>query len=461
MKLINILKKNFILPLVICFVISVLIALFICIYFSSNYMEENFQYHIRKGKDQSISLVLTLAQELIYNRFQTIFDYLITSREVLEKYHSKEPTTDKEYYTSYLVSLSNLVVREENMKTEENRLIWFINKEINSIDSLLGETNHNSKKYVQLKYLFIFSKILPFFKGFFNNFKGKKAFSIKSFYIMNRKTELFVLYPVNKHSNYRQIYDYNKQQNTKNCRNKNREIPSDYYIFCSEPFINIEEIYRKNPNRRMFLSYPYQSMVDENDSDGDRYIVSACYIFNFTNNSDIVENDIYKKTLNDEIIVCADIFISSYFQIFDNFQKELYGYFYLSITQKKYPMYYPGMTEDPFFSDITRFEYNYSYFTFSVLNVTNFNTITFPKLIKEYNPDTDVNMPQYKTDIRDEKHYYTVKMNITENTFQKGDKIFNYFIYPIFFDNYNLNQDNNDMEKKTKAKSIFCQLFTL
>ena len=460
MKLINILKKNFVLPLILCFVICVAFALFISIYYSADYSEDNFQYHIRKGKDQSISLVLTLAQELIYNRFQTIFDYLITSREVLEKYHSIEPTTDKEYYKSYLVSLSDLVVREENMETEENRLIWFISKEANSIDSLLGEANKNSKRYIQLKYLFVFSKILPFFKGFYNNFKGKKEFSIKSFYIMNRKTELFVLYPVNKHSYYREIYDYNKEQNTKNCRNKDRLIPSDYYIFCSEPFINIEEIYRKNPNRRMFLSYPYQSMVEENESDSDRYIVSACYIFNFTNNSDIVENDIYKKTLNDEIIVCADIFVSSYFQIFDNFQKELYGYFYLSITQKKYPMYYPGMTEDPFFSDITRFEYNYSYFTFSILNVTNFNTITLPKLIKEYNPDTDINIPQAnKYDIRDEKHYYTVKMNNSENTFQKGENIFNYFIYPIFFDNYNLNSDNNNnMKKENKNKEHILSL---
>ena len=460
MKLINILKQNFVLPLIICFVFCVIISLFICLYFSANYNEENFQYHIRKGKDQSISLVLTLAQELVYNRFQTIFDYLITTREVLEKFHSIKHSTDKEYYTSYLLSLNDLVIREENMETEENRLIWFINKEIDKIDILIGETNKNSKTYLQLKYLYIFSHILPFFKGFYNNFKGKKSFSIKSFYIMNRKTELFVLYPVNKHSNYRQIYDYTKEQNSKNCRNKNRQTPSDYYIFCGEAFINIEDIYRKNPNRRMFLTYPYKSMiVDENESDENKYIVSACYIFNFTNNSDIVENDIYKKTLNDEIIVCADISINSYLEIFDNFQKELYGYFYLSITQKKYPMYYPGMTEDPYFSDITRLEYNYSYFPFSILNITNFNTITLPKLIKEYNQNTDIDMPsKNRHEIRDEKHYYTVKMNKTENTFQKGEKIFNYYIYPIFFDNYILNPDNGSQKKESKNKEHILSL---
>ena len=252
MKLINILKKNFILPHILCFVFCVVFSLFICIYFSANYNQKKFQSYIRKGKDQSISLVLNLAQELIYNRFQTIFDYLITAREVLEKYHSKEPTTDKEYYSSYLINLIELVVREENTGTEENRLIWFINKEINSIESLLEETNQNSKQFLQLKYLFIFSKILPFFKGFFNNFKGKKGFSIKSFYIMNRKTELFVLYPMNKHSDYREIYNYNKEQNTKNCRNKNRQIPSDYYILLIEIIFYISKIIRINETDKYF-----------------------------------------------------------------------------------------------------------------------------------------------------------------------------------------------------------------
>ena len=39
--------------------------------------------------------------ELLYERFQLIFDYLITTREILDKYHSIwEPTADfqKEQY---------------------------------------------------------------------------------------------------------------------------------------------------------------------------------------------------------------------------------------------------------------------------------------------------------------------------------------------------------------------------
>ena len=112
-------------------------------------------------------------------------------------------------------------------------------------------------------------------------------------------------------------------------------------------------------------------------------------------------------------------------------------------------MYYPGMMDDTYFSDITRYEYNYTFYTFSILNVTNFNSITLPKLIKEYNPDTDIEIPledandYYNTS---NNYYYAVKLNEGENTFQKGDEIYEYYIYPIFYDNYHLNERNEKID---------------
>ena len=459
MKLINILKKDFLLPLFICFILSICLTLFVCLYYSSRFGEEPFQYHIKKGKDQSISFVLTLAQELLYERFQLVFDYLITLRKVLEIFHTYEP----ELKEDYLISLGQLVVREENKKIEENLMVWFINKEISDLSYFRTydiEENHNSKKYIQYKYLYMFSSLVPFLKGFYNNFKGKESFSIDSFIIMNRKTEIFTSYPVKEHYKYNQIYDYESlSKNQRNCRNKDRRTPKDYYIFCGESFRNIEEIYKKNPNRRMFITYPYEKQ--ESNIEENKYIISLCYMFNFTDNTDIVEDDIYKKALNDEIIICADINIESIYKLLDNFQTEIYGYFFIAITQNKFPMYYPGMTEDPYFNDITRFEFNYSLSGFSILNVTNFNTITLPKLIKEYNPNTDILTPtNKKKDIqsffRDERHYYTVKIPKNESTFQKGQKDFQYFIYPIFFGNYYYNshdqEDNTEKREGEKEK---------
>ena len=150
---------------------------------------------------------------------------------------------------------------------------------------------------------------------------------------MNRKTELFTLYPIKEYSSYRQKYIFASEgNNSRNCRNKDRNVPDYFYIFCRESFINIEDIYRKNPNRKMYITYPYQN-VNNYQSDSN-YVVGICYISNFTNNNDIIENDIYKKTLNDEIVICEDIIINSYLELMDTAQNNLNCYFYILITQK-------------------------------------------------------------------------------------------------------------------------------
>ena len=463
MKLINILKRNFILPLSICLVATSLIAVLINIIYSKKYNEEDFQYKIKKGKDQSVSFVVTLVQELLYERFQLVFDYLITAKEVLDKYHSDwdpKDFPDINYFKSYMKNIMEFFRPEDFKDLEENQMLWFI-------DNLTDENNfyiplehanptNKTKQFVQLKYLHLFSKLIPIFKGFYNNFKLKAAFSVDSFYMMNRKTEIFTLYPIKDYTNYRQIYDFkNLGKNPRNCRNKDRVTPEYFYIFCRESFVNIEEIYKKNPNRRMFITYPYQN-VNKNNEDSN-FVVGICYIFNFTNNNDIIEKDVYKKTLNDEIVICADVVINSYLDLLDTSQNQLYGYFYILITQKKFPLYYPGMLEDSYINDITRFEFNFYSYTFSILNVTNFNTKTLPKLIKEYNQNTDIILPteedsnENNNPTNSEDHYYyAVKMGKDENTFQKGDNIFQYYIYPIYYDNYKLNTDLNEKKEQQK-----------
>ena len=460
MRLINILKRNFIIPLAICLFLSVAISVFVCFYYTSRFNADDFQRHLKKGKDQSISLILTLGQELIYERFQLIFDYLITAREVLDIYHTNwdDSNFERRDIKSYLVNLLSLYREQLNEKIEENRMVWFINK--GTEDTIFNELNTNippqgTQRYVQFKYLYLISNLIPFLKGFYNNFKGKDEFTIDSIYLLNRKTEILALYPTKDYESYYQMYDFDiLSKNPRNCRNKDRKVPNYFYIFCRESFSNIESVYKQNPNRRMFITYPFKSVNKKVEED--KYAISLCYIFNFTNNDDIVKDDTYKKTLNDEIIICADIIIDSYMKLFNNFQTQIYGYFYILITHKKYPLYYPEMLEDPYFNDITRLEFNSSFSTFSILNVTNFNSITVPKLIKEYNPLTEIIKPttissEEKKEM-DNNYLFTVKMSEGENTFQKGQETFQYYIFPIFFDNYHLYSNVNNEQRAEKSR---------
>jgi diphthamide synthase subunit DPH2 len=64
------------------------------------------------------------------------------------------------------------------------------------------------------------------------------------------------------------MYDFDiLSENPRNCRNKNREVPNYFYIFCRESFSNIESVYKKNPNRRMFITYPFKSVNKKVEED--------------------------------------------------------------------------------------------------------------------------------------------------------------------------------------------------
>jgi hypothetical protein len=86
------------------------------------------------------------------------------------------------------------------------------------------------------------------------------------------------------------------------------------------------------------------------------------------------------------------------------------------------------MNEDTYPNDITRFEFNFSYYEFATTDVVNFNTYILPLLIKEYNAVNDLVLPGNNNLL-----YYSVQNN--ENSFKKGNLELNYYIYPIYFNN--------------------------
>ena len=316
MKLIYILERNFILPLVICLVLTSVIVFWVNVYVnSSRYNDEEFKQKIKIGKNKSISLVSTLIQEILYDRFQLVFDYLITAKEFLDTYHSNfnEETEqyfkDIEYYKRYLLSVRTLYMRDKDISYGDDKMAWFINqKDDRDLPNLIK--SNDEKEKLQLKYLFLLTKIIPVLKAFFNNFDRKEDFSVDSFYLMNRKTEILAIYPIREPKDYKQVYDFPKyNKNPRNCKDKNGKVPDYFYIFCRESFINVEDIYSKNPKRTMFITYPYH-VIDKVQEDNTKSAVGVCYLFNFTSQIDQIKGDIYKQTLNDEFLICADANIS-------------------------------------------------------------------------------------------------------------------------------------------------------
>ena len=459
MKLLSFFKLTYLLPSSIFLLISILISFFCSITFLDGYTSDKHIEQIGSKNDKKDWILISSIQELLFHRIQLVFDYLITSKLYLNDFYSKVENSftqnEQTYITNHLINLKSYYLNKYQIN-ESN----YLDKMAFIIDGSFSEiilnkelfTELSKKEILQIKYLYIYSQIIPIFKSFYKNFEKKEGFSLDSLYIMNRKTETFALYPIKDVSYYEKIFsffsmsnsDNNFIRNPNNCKNKKREIPDYFYIFCREAFKSISYAYKENPERTMFITSPYKNLFD-NKTDSD-YVISICHIFNFTNkNSDKSDDDYYLLFLNDEIIICADIVINNYFEIFMKYEQQLTGYFYITKTFSRFPLFFPGMDKDLYPNDITRFEFNYSYYDFSTTDVVNFNTYILPKLTKEYNNVDELILP-YNNENKDNYSLY-FSVNNTDNTFKKGNLELKYFIYPVYF-----NDSNNS--KKEHVLSI-------
>ena len=442
MKLLSFFKLTYLLPSSLFLLICVIISFLICLTYLNAFTSDEHFNNIRQKNVKKDWILISSIQELLYHRIQSVFDYLITSKLYLNEFHSKYGTentnTKQEFVNKHLYNLKNYYIGTGNIdngKEYLDKMIYIIDNSDYTINFVYENFNDLPlKTRLQYKYLFLYSKLIPIFKSFYLNFERKDGFSLDSLYIMNRKTETFALYPVKHYSNYKNIFNYfnlddNPTKNPNNCRNKTRKIPEYFYAFCRDSFKNIEKIYKENNTRTIFITSPYQNIF--HNETGANYVISICHIFNFPS-IDSLGDDYYLKYLNDEIVICADIKVNDYFKIFMNYEEQLSGYFYITKTYTKLPLFFPGMNEDTYPNDITRFEFNFSYYEFTTTDVVNFNTYILPSLIKEYNADTDLVLPENNNE--DENLlYYSVKKD--ENSFKKGNLELNYYIYPIYFNN--------------------------
>ena len=446
MKLLSFFKLTYLLPSSIFLVISIIISFLCLITYLNEYTSDEHIDEISARNDKKDWILISSIQELLNHRIQLIFDYLITAKSYMNEFHSKFDPTDPtkidemdSYIKGHLINLRQYYIggNIDNEKEYLDNMTYIIDDSHDPIIIFQQQffTSVENKKKLQYKYLYIYSQLIPIFKSFFSNFERKEGFSLDSLYIMNKKTETFVLYPVKHYSNYQSIFGFFKDNkifnNPNNCKNKKREIPEYFYIFCREAFKTISYAHKQNPRRTMFITSPYKNIF-ENKTDN-VYVISLCHIFNFTElekeKNDWKLDDYYQLFLNDEIVICADIKINNYLNIFMNYEEQLSGYFYITKTHSQLPLFFPGMNEDLYPNDITRFEFNFSHYNFDTSNVVYFNTYVLPKLIKEYDANTELVL-----DNNDNSLCNSAKND--ENIFQKGNMEFKYFIYPIYYNNH-------------------------
>ena len=178
MKLINILKRNFILPLLISTVIIIIISIItICLYSKVIYNEKIINL-LKILDDKETQPIILATQEIIYSKFQIIIKsltsiykmYEIYEKEINEIYYDNiELQTKIGNHSKIYKNIINIVKLNEkfddNINSKKNNLndysTWFINKEFTLLDDDIIFVNNDNDAKEKRILLFIFSKLIP------------------------------------------------------------------------------------------------------------------------------------------------------------------------------------------------------------------------------------------------------------------------------------------------------------
>ena len=103
--------------------------------------------------------------------------------------------------------------------------------------------------------------------------KEKKEHSIELFYIANRKTELFISYPIlTDRNDFYPLFEKDPNQPVF-CRDKENKKPEHYYFPCRDWFLQLnqmiidEESY-KQTKPFYFISHPYKYITNDSQQIG-------------------------------------------------------------------------------------------------------------------------------------------------------------------------------------------------
>ena len=251
MKLNDILKRNFILPLVVSFLISICIAVALSNVFVKSYFNQNLQQKLREAEKRKIAPLMDTVEELIYRKIQAVF----TDLTIIKKYFAEtqlgntSPNCDKlqQYLLNTFTFQSNYSkeIEEINKRTDihyYDKANWFISPTIIDCESIKDDTTDTTDttdtiSTLRKKLLSAFYSITPIIRVLYELHKEKEEHKIETFFIANRKTELLFSYPMHpdRESFYHQFADYPEQKEF--CRNKNNKIPYYFYFPCRDWFI--------------------------------------------------------------------------------------------------------------------------------------------------------------------------------------------------------------------------------
>lgn len=430
MKLKEILLHKFIIPLSITLLLSTILAIALSISFTKSFYNESLQTKIAHMEKRKIHPIISTSTQLFSQKIQRVINSLTIIKENLtssDTDNSNKNDVNTFKYDNYLLNtLLNVTKNFSDVIQEKNlydKATWFINNTNTTIESLND---------VIIKYLNKISRLIPIMRVLYELHKEKKEHSIELFYIANRKTELFVSYPIlTDRIDFYKLFEEDPSQ-PDFCRNKTNKKPEYYYFPCRDWFLQLSQMINEtNDNQKepfYFISRPYKYNIADSQKIG----LTICLAYQDPTIEKIKIS--FPQKLDDYIEICADIWYSKIINTFDNFNRRMHGYFFIIKVNSEYPVYHPGILQDNYYNDITRIEYSI-YGRHYIYQVSYFKDKILPLMIAQYSKDNiytfDKNSQGFSL-FNPSKPFPNSVKELPQTSYKKEKSLFKFSIFPIF-----------------------------
>lgn len=349
--------KVFILPLFCGIFISIMLTVTVLLVYANRLANDTSLSNLLQDVDNQKSLPILLSvRNLLYKKFQPIiyslmnikqyYNFLVTNIQSNDFQINQKDVYLIKKYMKNAVSLENNLLSDfingfnSDNSTYLDYATWFINPDKINIDTL-----DDVSKY-QLQ---IIGRMIPAIRSIYEVSKDNYYNRFMNISIAFANTMLISSYPVQyPYDNVTSYYSFYRQfSNPLECRNDSNLIPSYYYFPCSNWWLQSEQNYKLNSSNEVTITSPYKTSNNE-------YALTLCIRFNDTLTSSTARD----KSNKNYGSICIDIATSDIIRLFDHFNKDLNGYYFILQTNSDIPLYYCNIAKYPFSSNLIKYEFD-------------------------------------------------------------------------------------------------------
>jgi len=471
-------RTAFLYPLLFSVITSFIIVLILLISFSNNYNNKDLVSALEEKDKQKTNPLFLSVNNILFEKFQKAIYclYLIKkhfdlNRHIIQNYNknlnNSSSNVNLNYNSTLFINALDLYNYKEEMskrfqspKNLEKILdyaFWFVDPNITSTDEILKRiknSNYTTSNYQNLyNELIALHYTLPMIRASFESMHNglKEGDLISPTYFASGETNLFFGYPLdiefdkgNKNQfaeNNTFLKNFKWFEFSPDCLDKNGNKPNYYYFQCRDWWNQIIEEFKpifSNITEKIIISSPYKFLGQM------KYGITTCLAFN----NEYSQSDVIEEKIS---TFCLDLDISDIQLKFDDLNKQISGYFYILKVNSNYPIYYPYLTPEDYFSNLERLEFdmmNKYYITelsdFSLLTIKSMSVSINNKDWKKYLMDSAGKQTlntNFNTSYNSES-YKKIETNLN-GVYFKNQKEINYIITPVFFHDNLLNEDEN------------------